>query len=273
MQNSNLEETLEYLIPYQEKQKEKRKTILLVASVIAGLGLLGLICFLIAKNGFSVESLLSTILAIFSIVISILFYFKADSTSSKFYESSYNFMKEQSMLLGRIEERFGAKFDNINTTLEHMSIKTSEIVEKESEKGTLIKQFEEKSQITQKDKEEFLNALTRKDTEINNLRKELNNFRCLDEYTVKSSNQFTIEENILRNIFAGLAVEDFKKILEEGYVDASGLSVGAIQYLVQKKYIDLDGKIINEKRFSKFLEDEIFRMSRQRHINRLGKNG
>lgn len=89
-----------------------------------------LICFSIYKNGISVESILSMLLAFFSIFISIFFYFKADETSGKFYDNSYDFMKDQSVLLGRIEERFGEKFENLISRIDHLDVRK---VEKESE--------------------------------------------------------------------------------------------------------------------------------------------
>lgn len=89
-----------------------------------------LICFSIYRTGFTVDSILSTLLAFFSIFISIFFYFKADETSSKFYDSSYDFMKDQSVLLGRIEERFGEKFENLFSRIDHLD---SGQAEKETE--------------------------------------------------------------------------------------------------------------------------------------------
>lgn len=89
-----------------------------------------LICISMYTKGLTVESILSMLLAFFSIFISIFFYFKADETSNKFYDSSYEFMKEQSVLLGRIEERFGEKFESLFSRLDHLNVGQ---VEKESE--------------------------------------------------------------------------------------------------------------------------------------------
>ena len=49
------------------------------------------------KKSFSFDSVLSTLLAFFSIFISIFFYFKADETSTNFYKSSYDIMKDVSI--------------------------------------------------------------------------------------------------------------------------------------------------------------------------------
>lgn len=65
-------------------------------------------------SGFGFTDLLSLILAISAIVLSAAFYFKADESSKSFYNNSYEFTKNISELLGRIEERFGAQLLSIN---------------------------------------------------------------------------------------------------------------------------------------------------------------
>ena len=81
-----------------------------------------LLCYSAFKSGFSfsLESILSTLLAFFSIFISIFFYFKADETSTNFYDSSYKFMKDISVTLGKIEERFGEKLNSLNDKVSHL---------------------------------------------------------------------------------------------------------------------------------------------------------
>lgn len=110
--------------------KDVIKIIIAVTVSLVSLVFTILICFSIYANGLTVESILSMLLAFFSIFISIFFYFKADETSSKFYDSSYDFMKEQSVLLGRIEERFGEKFENLFSRIDHLDAGQ---VEKETE--------------------------------------------------------------------------------------------------------------------------------------------
>ena len=100
--------------------KDVIKIIIAVTVSLISLAFALLICFVIYSNGLTAESILSMLLAFFSIFISIFFYFKADETSSRFYDSSYEFMKEQSELLGRIEERFGEKFENLFSRIDHL---------------------------------------------------------------------------------------------------------------------------------------------------------
>ena len=96
------------------------------------------LCFIFYKSSFSLESLLSLLLAFFSIFISVFFYFKTEETSNHFYDMSYDFMKDVSVTLGKIEERFGEKLNNLNDKVSHLSYakeeKTEELQTVEDEK-------------------------------------------------------------------------------------------------------------------------------------------
>lgn len=74
-------------------------------------------------SGFGFTDLLSLILAISAIVLSAAFYFKADESSKSFYNNSYEFTKNISELLGRIEERFGAQLLNIHKGYDELNSK------------------------------------------------------------------------------------------------------------------------------------------------------
>ncbi|MCF5545098.1 hypothetical protein [Pseudomonas salomonii] len=74
-------------------------------------------------SGFGFTDLLSLILAISAIVLSAAFYFKADESSKSFYNNSYEFTKNISELLGRIEERFGAQLLSINKGYDELNNK------------------------------------------------------------------------------------------------------------------------------------------------------
>lgn len=173
------------------KHEQLRRTIMYIAGAVAILSIVVFICISIVKNNFSYELLLSTLLAIFSVVISIQFYFSSERANSKFYDSSYMFMKEQSNLLGRIEERFGAKFDSINSTLEHMSGEKIEISEKETEKDIMIQDFIEKLSISQQEKDSFIYALKQKDIEIE---------RTKQDYAQLKNEMNTSNNNLYNNL-------------------------------------------------------------------------
>ncbi len=61
-----------------------------------------------------ISTILSIILALFSIGLSAKFYFDASKTSNDFYRNSFDYMKQQSELLIKIDEKFGGKFENLD---------------------------------------------------------------------------------------------------------------------------------------------------------------
>jgi len=91
-------------------------------------------------SDFNFTDLLSVLMALFAIVLSVAFYFKAEETSNKFYHNSYEFTKEISEILGRIEAGFGEKlrhldegytglrdkFDNIPSSMEKQILNITE---------------------------------------------------------------------------------------------------------------------------------------------------
>ena len=120
------------------------------------------------KNNFAMESLISLLLAFFSIFISVFFYFKADEASNRFYETSYNFMKEVSVTLGKIEERFGEKLNSLNDKVSHLSVvkeeKKEELESVEDEKQALIDDLFQKAQLNDQQKDEYRQKLTNKES-------------------------------------------------------------------------------------------------------------
>ncbi len=65
-------------------------------------------------QGFSFNDLLSLLLAVFSVALSVAFYFKANETSNQFYDNTYKFTKDISELLGRIESGFGERLRHLD---------------------------------------------------------------------------------------------------------------------------------------------------------------
>ena len=168
----NLSEILDKLLALQEKTKEPsflRKTNYVVTGIICVI-FAGLLCVTIYKNNFSVESIVSTLLAFFSIFMSVFFYFKADETSSKFYESSYRFMKDISVTLGKIEERFGEKLNSLNDKVSHLDRErkkvSEEIEDKQEDKDRIINELMEKANLNAEEKAAYKQELEKKEMEI-----------------------------------------------------------------------------------------------------------
>lgn len=172
---NDIGEILDKLLLLKEKEKSPsflRKTIYVV-SAISFLAFVILICLSIYKNSFTAESILSTLLAFFSIFISVFFYFKADETSANFYDSSYQTMKDICVTLGKIEERFGEKLNNLNEKVSHLDQKskeaTQEIEDKQEDKDRIISELLEKENLTAEERANYKRELERKDQEISRL--------------------------------------------------------------------------------------------------------
>lgn len=89
---------------------------------------------------FDFTSLLALFLALFAISLSALFYFRATQTSERFYHDMHQFTARNSELQGRIEERFGGHFRQldertlaIQSKFDRLPLDITEIRKKEEE--------------------------------------------------------------------------------------------------------------------------------------------
>jgi len=138
----------------------------------------------------NMTDLIAFALSIFSILLSALFYFKANEASNKFYDNTYQFTKDISEKIGRIEERFGKDLSNIEKGYSRMLDKMdrypmSETIEKEIEHKTdneerlvqerekLINDLIQKANITQEEKEQFSKQLAIKEAELIDVKEQL----------------------------------------------------------------------------------------------------
>ena len=142
-----------------EKEKKKINPIKITICIVGGIGsiiFIAILCYSILKSNFSLDSILSTLLAFFSIFISIFFYFKADETSTNFYKSSYEFMKDISVTLGKIEERFGEKLNSLNekvSQLDRVSSEASkEIKDRKIDKDSIINDLMDKANLSEEER-------------------------------------------------------------------------------------------------------------------------
>lgn len=149
------------------------KAVIVFISSLSCTGLVVVICVALIKNQVTVESILSILLAFFSMFISIFFYFKADETSSKFYNTSYEFMKDVSVTLGKIEERFGEKLNAVSEKLSHLEnakAETGEELQNVEEDKRLIQELVKKANLSNEERKTYELTLKRKDHEIEMLR-------------------------------------------------------------------------------------------------------
>lgn len=79
--------------------------------------------FRVDLSELSFTDVLSLFLALFSIGISVAFYFKATDTSNEFYNNNYRFTQEMSKILAKIDSGFTEQLKNIHETQSHMADK------------------------------------------------------------------------------------------------------------------------------------------------------
>lgn len=141
---------------------------------------------------FDFTAFLTLLLALFSVGLAALFYFKATETSNRFYDNTYKFTQQIAELLVRIESGFGEKLehldegyksmrDRIETRPEVTIENTKKEIEEEEkelqkaieERDKLIEQLATKAQLQTKDKKQFIQQLNKKDKALNDARKEI----------------------------------------------------------------------------------------------------
>jgi hypothetical protein len=132
---------------------------------------------------FDFSSFLALALALFSVGLSAMFYFKATDTSNAFYDNTYKFSQDIAELLVRIESGFGEKlrhldeaykgmkdsFDQLPSRLQIKDAK-KELKEEEQqvqqiqeERRRLLEEFAARAKIQDAEKTQFLSKMKEKD--------------------------------------------------------------------------------------------------------------
>jgi hypothetical protein len=142
-------------------------------------------------QGFSFNDLLSLLLAVFSVALSVAFYFKANETSNQFYDNTYKFTKEMSELLGRIESGFGERLRHLDEGYSTMAERfdklpsyfgptVAQVQSSEDEVATLnqnvakiIESFASRAHLAEQEKNEIVISLSRANEELLEAKKAL----------------------------------------------------------------------------------------------------
>ena len=74
---------------------------------------------------FDFPAFLSLLLALFSVALAALFYFKATDTSNAFYDNTYKFSQDVAGLLAKIESGFGERLRHLDETYKGCLLYTS----------------------------------------------------------------------------------------------------------------------------------------------------
>ena len=244
MHESDINDILNKMLEL-EKEKHKISPIKLTICIVGGIGtvmFIGLLCYRLVKTDFSFDSILSTLLAFFSIFISIFFYFKADETSTNFYKSSYYIMKDVSVALGKIEERFGEKLNSLNEKVSHLdsisSEKSEEIQEQKEDKDKIINELMDKANLNEKEKDKYRKLLEESERQIEFLKKqqylaqkEADRLRLSME-VVEKQDMWEPNDRVLISLLNG---------------DKSNLSRSTRMRLIRLGFLDEDGNINQDK--------------------------
>lgn len=254
--SENLGEILDKLLKLQEKENKPsflKKTIYVVVSICVII-LVIFICAVIYKNNFSTESVLATLLAFFSIFVSVFFYFKADETSSKFYDSSYRFMKDISVTLGKIEERFGEKLNSLSDKVSHLDIEskvaTEEIEDKQEDKDRIINELMEKANLSEVERSNYKKMLESKDKEIEQLKvyrrtAEREAFRLRDKMNqLATSSKLVSQDDSFSDMAVRMGISPrLLKYMFENKKLPEGISIGMKRILKANKVINSEDNI------------------------------
>lgn len=149
------------------------------------------------KIVFDFSSFLSLLLALFSIFLAALFYFKATDTSNAFYDNTYKFTQEMSQLLSKIESGFGEKLTHLDVSYRGMvdqinkfpaqTIKDTEhkIESKEesvqqlrSDMDSMIRSVLDKAGLGEDERDKFLHEIRTKERELANAESTIKILQC-----------------------------------------------------------------------------------------------
>lgn len=171
----------------------------------------------LAAFGFS--DLLALILALFSVWLSIAFYFKATDASNQFYDNTYRFTKEMSEMLGRIEAGFGEKLKHLDegysgirdrfdrmpayapVTNADVKKEEDEIRQKEQEQKTLLEGLAQKAKLAAHEKDTLFATLAQKSEELDQARMEL---RQMQNSSRRSAEDIARRRSLLRFVASKL---------------------------------------------------------------------
>lgn len=140
-------------------------------------------------------TLLSLLLALFSVGLSALFYFKATDTSNAFYDNTYKFTKDIAELLVKIESGFGERLRHLDEgyssmrnylqgsthrpsadvekTKEKLETEQQEIAKVRAERNKIVQQLIERSQLHQAEKDQVAKQLLSKEQELAHSQEEI----------------------------------------------------------------------------------------------------
>lgn len=174
---------------------------------------------------FSFNDFLSLVLALFSVGLSVAFYFKANDASSQFYDNTYKFTKEISEMLGRIEAGFGEKLRHLDegysgmrdrldklphygATPSDVKKEEEEIKRKEAEQRVLIEDLARKAKLAEHEKQALFANLAQKNDELEQARMELREMQDSRHENSSDPSQRAVISYVARKLKRALLPEE-----------------------------------------------------------------
>ena len=139
------------------------------------------ISYKLAVGNIETSTILSVFLALFSIGLSVAFYFQATDVSNRFYDNTYKYTKDIAQLLTSIESGFGERLRHLDESYkdlaerqrraaedvaaeeEEVNTLRAEVDKLRKEKEDLLQSLLEKSQLSDEEKDRFRRELKQKE--------------------------------------------------------------------------------------------------------------
>lgn len=263
------------------KIKNRYSWLITISILIA---IISIVYVLFFKNiNVSIDSLVSVLLAFFSIYLSALFYFKATEQSNQFYDRTYEYTKDINVLLSKMEGKFNKSLDIIekgnDSIREKMEGsfdslgKTNRSIEAiDDKKDTFLEeQLFSKLKLSEEEKLSIRKKLNNLENEKVLLQYQLNELLKENEYEIKTksnelNNSKQRRENIVKwyqdkhgkNSFPGVIQE---MIYDYGAQNILRMSDEKLRKILRKIIIQPNSKINrnNHEKLEKEINDTIFK--------------
>lgn len=216
---------------------------------------------------FSFNDFLALVLALFSVALSVAFYFKANEASNQFYDNTYKFTKDMSEILGRIEAGFGERLRHLDegysgmrerldklphygATLSDVKKEEEEIKRKEAEQRELIEDLAGKAKLAEHEKQALFANLSQKNEELEQARMELRRMQASRHHGNASASQRTsVIRYVARQLMRFLPPDQDPKALTASRLERlflenrSDIAEGAIEDMRILDLIDFEGEL------------------------------
>lgn len=181
----------------QEQNRETPQWVHPVVRSLVVLAFAGVVVYKVAITPLNLTldfpSLLSLLLAIFSVGLAALFYFKATETSNTFCDNTYKFTRDTAELLARIESGFGERLRHLDESYARIQERVLPAPSKEEitkaeeniaqerqalaatvrERDELVEDLLRKSRLDEKAKDEFRAQLAERDGQLRSAQEQL----------------------------------------------------------------------------------------------------